>query len=138
MCVIKMKVITDKENLFDLFKELNSGGVYRYDEDDQALEFKLESIGGEMEAYTLVLTFPFVEYFHLPVSLDACSFNGYGIDEIREASEEEARQVMPVESCETMNYKKSDYRCFRFYANEYASPFYIYSLGLTGSLLDNS
>ncbi len=129
-----MEIIKDIDRVLKLFRELNSGGLESYDDENQALTFKFESNGGINEDYTLTIRFTFVEYFQLPLSLDACSINGYGVDEIRLISEEEARLVMPIICCERMDYRKNNYRCYRFYANEKASPFYIYCLTLDGGL----
>ena len=120
-----MTLISNQKELLSLFSKLNCGGVSQYDDENQALEFVLDSLGGEMEEYTLTLRFVFVEYFHLPLSLDACSIKGFGIDKLIEANEEEARQVMPEESWSALDYNRTEYRCFRFYANEKPSSFYL-------------
>ena len=128
--------IKDKTQILTLVQEINSGGLHSYDDQEQSLVFNFESNGGEREDCTLTLRFIFVEYFHLPLSLDAASINGYGIDEIRVASEKEAKAFMPSVCYERMNYKKNDYRCYRFYANGEPSPFYIYCLDLEASLVN--
>lgn len=127
-----MEVIRENTVLLELFKELNSGGLDGYEDDDQALVLRLESNGGPKEDSTFFLKFNYVEYFQLPLGLDAPRINGCTIDEIRIVSEDEARELMPKCCYETVNYKKSDYRCFRFYADNHPSPFYIYCLGIEG------
>ena len=129
-----MRIIKDERELFQLFEELNSGGLEKYDDDDQALVLKLNSNGGPKEDYTLCLKFAFVEYFQLPIALDAPRIEEFGLDEIRLVDEIEARQVMPECCCETLDYNKSEYRCYRFYANQKPSPFYIYCLKVEGWL----
>ena len=119
-----------KNQLSDAFKDFSSGGLERYDDDSQALIFKLQSNGGPRENEELYLKFNYVEYFHLPISFDAPKINGYSLDEIKVESESEAKKLMPKSSSELLNYKDSDYRCYRFYANNTPSPYYIYCLSV--------
>lgn len=127
-----MRIIRDKNQLLELFKEMNSGGLVSYDDAEQALVFRFGSNGGPSEDEILTIKFTFVEYSHLPLGFDSVSIDKYGIDEIKIASEDEARDVVPDCSSLPLNYKKDDYRCYRFYANGVPSPFYIYCLNLEG------
>ncbi|MCW8876813.1 MAG: hypothetical protein OQK04_01670 [Kangiellaceae bacterium] len=127
-----MEKVEGENQLFDLFREINSGGLEGYDHDEQALMLRFESIGGPREDNTLYLKFLFVEYFHLPLGFDGYSEDGYGIDEIREIDKEEAIGLMPQSSLASFGSSQDDYKCYRFYANNVATPFYVYCLSLEG------
>ena len=128
-----MDLIEDISVLNKYFKEINEGGLEWYADDDQGLVFRFESGGGEYEDLSLFLKFDYVEYFQLPLNFEPIRISKNSIDEVRLVSQKEAREIIP-DCCDGVDYRKSKYRCYRFYADGLPSPFYVYCLHFTGCL----
>lgn len=128
-----METMTDLNDINSFYSEMNSGGLKEYNNEDQALVFQFESNGGPREDDIFLLSFKYVELFHLPINL-SCPVDGKSLDEIVIVPENELATILPNVD-EEITYKNNDYRCYRFLADGLATDFYIYCLSVEGTLL---
>ena len=134
-----MKLVKSLNHLNHYFNEFPYGGLKKYDECDQALIYQLFTNGGKREDQFFYLKFNYVEFMHIPLSLDLASirsqripFWSYNLNELRISTKEEMNNFLPDNVSQYISNNQSNYKCYRFYAHKIATEFYVYCLNIEG------
>jgi len=129
-------ILKDLKSINSCYAEINDGGFVKYDNDNQGFIFEFtSSAGGEREDETLQISFEYVNLFHLPLNF-SFSIGGKCINEIRVVPESDLENFLPSYDEKTLP-NCENYQCYRFFAEEVETDFYIYCAAIKGELILN-